>query len=42
LLYALSPRSQTIIGFAVQADGSLVALGSFGGLQAGPAGIAIW
>jgi 6-phosphogluconolactonase len=42
LLYALSPRSQTILGFAVQADGSLVALGSFGELQAGPAGIAVW
>lgn len=41
-LYVLSPRSQTIVGFAVQAEGSLVSLGSFGGLGAGSVGIAAW
>ncbi|CAN5818878.1 hypothetical protein BH10CHL1_BH10CHL1_40600 [soil metagenome] len=42
LLYVLSPRSQTVIGFAVQTDGSLISVGSFGGLGAGAAGIAAW
>lgn len=42
LIYVLSPRSQTVIGFAMQVDGSLVALGSFGGLPANAAGAAAW
>lgn len=42
LIYVLSPRSQTVIGFAMQADGSLVSLGSFGGLPANAAGMAAW
>ena len=42
LVYALSPRSQTIIGFRVQADGSLQSVGSFGGLPLNSAGIAVW
>lgn len=42
LFYVLSPRSQTVIGFALQADGSLVSVGSFGGLPANAAGIAAW
>ncbi len=42
LIYALSARSQTIIGFSVQADGSLVSVGSFAGLPANAAGIAAW
>lgn len=41
-IYALSPRSQTVIGFAMQANGSLVAIGSFGGLPANAAGAAAW
>ncbi|MFN8441719.1 MAG: beta-propeller fold lactonase family protein [Caldilineaceae bacterium] len=40
--YVLSPRSQTVVAFMMQADGSLVPAGSFGGLQTGPAGIAAW
>ncbi len=42
LLYALSPRSQTVIGFRIQADGSLQSVGSFGGLPLNSAGIAVW
>ena len=42
LLYVLSARSQTIVGFAIQADGSLSSLGSFGGLPLGTVGIAAW
>lgn len=42
LLYALSPRSQTVIGFQVQSDGSLLSIGSFGGLPANSAGVAAW
>lgn len=42
LVYALSPRSQTVIGFAVQPDGTLVSIGSFGGLPVNPAGLAAW
>jgi 6-phosphogluconolactonase (cycloisomerase 2 family) len=41
-VYALSPRSQNIIGFAVQADGSLQNIGAFGGLPTGTAGVAGW
>ncbi|MCX6050234.1 MAG: beta-propeller fold lactonase family protein [Chloroflexi bacterium] len=41
-LYVLSPRSQTIISFAIQTDGSLISLGSVGGLPLGSAGIAAW
>jgi 6-phosphogluconolactonase len=41
LVYVLSPRSQTVIGFVMQADGSLLSIGSFGGLQANAAGIAV-
>lgn len=41
-VYALSPSSRTVIGFAVQGDGSLVFLGSFGGLGPAPAGLAAW
>ncbi|MFZ4658849.1 MAG: lactonase family protein [Caldilineaceae bacterium] len=42
LFYVLSPRSQTVVAFELKADGSLFALGSFGGLQANAAGIAAW
>lgn len=42
LIYALSPRSQTVIGFSVQTDGTLTMVGSFGGLGANPAGVAAW
>ena len=42
LIYVLSPRSQTVIGFVTQANGSLVAIGSFGGLPANAAGVAGW
>lgn len=41
-IYALSPRSQTVIGFALQADGALAAVGSFGGLPTNAAGVAAW
>lgn len=40
--YVLSPRSQTVVAFQIQPDGSLLSAGSFGGLQTGPAGIAAW
>lgn len=39
-LYVLSARTQNVIAFAAQADGSLVSLGMFGGLPLGSAGIA--
>jgi hypothetical protein len=39
-LYVLSARSQNVIGFAVQSDGSLESLGAFGGLPKGTGGIA--
>ncbi len=42
LFYVLSPRTQTVVAFELKADGSLFALGSFGGLQANAAGIAAW
>ncbi|MEZ4866048.1 MAG: beta-propeller fold lactonase family protein [Caldilineaceae bacterium] len=42
LIYALSPRSQTVIGFRVQANGALTLVGSFGGLPANAAGVAAW
>lgn len=41
-LYVLSPRTQTVVGFAIQADGSLSGIGSFGGLPLGSVGIAAW
>lgn len=41
-LYALSPRSQNVIAFTVEADGSLVSIGSFGGLPTTAAGLAAW
>jgi 6-phosphogluconolactonase (cycloisomerase 2 family) len=41
-LYVLSPHSQTVVGFAVGADGSLVLIGSFAGLPPNSAGIAAW
>ncbi|MFN8444674.1 MAG: beta-propeller fold lactonase family protein [Caldilineaceae bacterium] len=41
-LYALSPRSQNVVGFGVQENGSLNNLGSFGGLPTTAAGIAAW
>lgn len=41
-LYVLSPRSQTVVSFAIQADGSLNSISSVGGLPLGSAGIAAW
>ncbi len=41
-LYALSSRSQNVIGFSVQANGSLTSVGAFGGLPTTAAGIAVW
>ncbi|MEZ4677724.1 MAG: beta-propeller fold lactonase family protein [Caldilineaceae bacterium] len=42
LVYALSPSTQTVIGFAVQSDGMLTVVGTFAGLPANAAGIAAW
>lgn len=41
-LYALSSRSQNVIGFSVQANGALTSVGAFGGLPTTAAGIAVW
>lgn len=41
-LYALSASSQNVTGFGVQSDGSLTAVGSFGGLPKTAAGMAAW
>lgn len=41
-LYVLSPRTQTVVGFAIQADGSLSGIGTVGGLPVGSVGIAAW
>lgn len=41
-LYALSASSQNVIGFGIQADGSLTSVGSFGGLPKTAAGVAAW
>ena len=41
-LYVLNGRTHNISGFAIQADGTLVPLGTFEGLPAGSVGIASW
>jgi 6-phosphogluconolactonase (cycloisomerase 2 family) len=41
-LYVLSSRTQSVVTFAIQADGSLAALGSVDGLPSGSAGVAAW
>lgn len=41
-LYVLNGRTHNLAAFAIQADGTLTSIGTFEGLPAGSAGIAVW
>src|SRR5215207_9092922 len=41
-LYVLNGRTHNLVAFAIQADGTLTSIGTFEGLPAGSAGIAVW
>ena len=41
-LYQLASGAQTINAFKVQSDGSLIAIGSVGGIPASAVGLAAW